>query len=646
MSAKETYQTVRGNLYFQLVRRILLIYLLYTLCRLAFYWYSHDLYGGRTFSQLLTMFIGGMRFDTTAILYTNVLYILMFLLPFRFRYNRTYQSVGKYIYFITNGITLAANCMDTVYFRFTLRRTTFDVFREFSHGENLGGIFAKALVENWYLALFFIGLMVLMVWRYGRPLEKPSIHIRKSLVYYPLCTVWLVLGVGIMIIGFRGGVRYSTRPITLSNAGQYITEPVDVPLILNTTFSIYKTIERKGIAKLYYFDDEHGMERIYTPVHQPSDSVRFNNMNVMLIILESFGKEHWGFYNQHLDGGNYKGYTPFLDSLASQSLTFKYSYANGGKSIDALVSTLAGIPAIPEPFVLSPHFDNKIRALPQLLKEKGYETAFFCGQPNGAMGFMAFCQLIGIEKHFQMNEYGNKAGYDGIWGIWDEEFLQFTAKTMTTLQEPFLATLFTVSSHHPFEIPARYIDVFEEGAVPIHKCIRYSDYSLRRFFETAQQQPWCDNTLFVLVADHPNSIVHDEYKTSPEMFSVPVIFYKPDGSLRNYEHSIAQQMDVMPTVLGYLGYDQPYLSFGFDVNKTADRFAVNYANGIYQLYTDQYVLLFDGQKTTGLYEIRADMSNNLAEKLPDVKNELEMKAKAFLQQYTTRMVDNKLTVNQ
>ena len=642
---RELYQTVKSNLYFQLIRRILLIYILFTLCRLAFYLCNYEFYNDRTFSQLLMIFTGGLRFDTTAILYTNVLYIIMFLFPFRFRYHLVYQTVAKYLYFITNGITLAANCMDTAYFPFTLRRTTFNVFREFSHGENLLAIFARAFVENWYLVLFFIGLVFLMIYRYGPPLEKKSIRIRNSFIYYPLSTVWLALGIGVMIIGFRGGVRHSLRPITLSNAGQYVTESIDVPLVLNTPFSLYKTIERKGISVLQYFDDRREVETFYTPIHQPSDSVAFNNMNVMLIVLESFAKEHWGFFNKDLYDGTFAGYTPFLDSLASQSLAFKFSYANGGKSIDALASTLASIPAIPEPFVLSPHFVNKIRALPQLLKEKGYETAFFCGQPNGGMGYAAFCRVMGFEKTFEMNEYGNKADYDGIWGIWDEEFLQFTAKTITTLQEPFLTTVFTLSSHHPFEVPARYTDKFEEGKLPIHKCIKYSDYSLRRFFETAQQQPWYDHTLFVLVADHTNGVIHPRYKTTPELSAVPVIFFKPDGSLKDYQHSISQQMDVMPTVLGYLNYDQPYLAFGFDVNKTHDRFAINYVNGSYQLYTDRYVLLFDGQKTTGLYEIHSDINESLVGKLPDVQNELEMKAKAFLQEYTTRMVENRLTVN-
>jgi len=609
------------------------------------------LYDGRTFSQLLTIFVGGLKFDTTAIFYTNVLYIIMFLLPFRFRYNRVYQTVAKYIYFVTNGITLAANCIDTAYFPFTLRRTTFNIFKEFSNDENISGVFANAIIENWYIALFLIGLVVFMVWRYGRPLEKSSICIKKPLIYYPLCTVWFALGAGILIAGFRGGASFSIRPITLSNAGQYVTEPIDVPLVLNTPFSIYKTLERKGITKLHYFDDEQAMKSIYTPVHQPSDSASFNNMNVMVIILESFGREHWGFFNQHLDGGNYKGYTPFLDSIAAQSLTFRYSYGNGGKSIDALVSTLLGIPAIPEPFVLSPHFDNTVRSLPHLLKEKGYETAFFCGHPNGVMGYLAFSKLAGIEQfhgqtEFLNNNKSNTAALWGIWGVWDEEFLQYTAKKMLTMREPFLTTVFTISSHHPFQVPERYVDVFQEEVLPIHKCIRYTDYSMRRFFEAIRRQPWYNNTLFVITADHINGIVHDEYKTTPEMFAVPVIFYKPDGSLKNYKHRIVQQLDVMPTIFGYLNYDLPYLAFGFDVNKTADRFAINYTNGTYQLYTDRYVLHFDGQKTTGLYETGSDMTNNLSGKLPDVQNELEMKIKAFLQEYTTRMVENNLTVSQ
>jgi phosphoglycerol transferase MdoB-like AlkP superfamily enzyme len=370
-------------------------------------------------------------------------------------------------------------------------------------------------------------------------------------------------------------------------------------------------------------------------------------MNVMIIILESFGRENFGIYNQDLENGGYKGYTPFLDTLAGKrSFTQMYSYGNGRKSIDAPISVLMSVPAIPEPFVLSSYFNNQTRPLPVLLREKGYETAFFCGHPNGTMGYAALSRLIGFHRYFGMNEYGNDADYDGVWGIWDEEFMQFTLKEMNKLSQPFLSTLFTVTSHGPYQLPKHREADFEHGTEPIHRCIRYTDEALRRFFKEAENQPWYENTLFVLVADHIGAITHDEYKTSPELFAVPVIFYKPGGSLRKTEYRVSQQIDIMPTVLDYLSYDEPYLAFGFNLNRIKDNFAFNYFNGIYQLITDQYLLIFDGEKSTGLYELRTDklLTVNLVSTRTKIVEELECKAKAFLQQYTTRMIDNRLAV--
>lgn len=639
----------KENIYFRLIKRLLVIYLLFTLSRLLFLLFNYNYYHERTFEQLLRIFLGGLKFDTTAILYTNSVYILLFGLPFKFRYNTTYQKVGKWLYFITNGIVIGANCIDIVYFRFTLQRTTFCVFQEFSHGEKLGKVFFQSFLENWYLLLVYTGLIAIMVLLYGKPLKKSSVLIKSPYLYYPVCTVIMALMAGLSVAGIRGGFLHSIRPITLSNAAQYIVQPVDIPLVVNTPFSIYLTIESQGVRKMIYFDNEQELDAVFTPIHLPADSIQAENkMNVMIFILESFGKENMRFFNKELDGGEYKGYTPFLDSIADQSLTFRYSYANGRKSIDAQASVFLSVPAIPEPYFLSPYFNNKNGALPHLLNEEGYETAFFCGQPNIAMGFKAYCNLLGFQKFFGMTEYGNDADYDGIWGIWDEEFLQFTAKEMSELKEPFLSSVFTVSSHHPFKIPARYEDIFPEGVLPIHKCIRYTDNALRLFFKTASQQSWYDNTLFVFVADHINGTVHEEYNNPVNQAAIPIIFYKPDGSLKDYRDEVAQQLDIMPTVLGYLNYDKPYLAFGFDVNKNknSDRFAVNYHNGFYQLHTDKYFLIFDGEKTIGLYDIVKNDNVNIMNENKDVVAELEPKIKVFLQQLTVRLIDDKLTVEE
>lgn len=646
LSAKVLGDMIRGNIFIQLIRRLLVVFLLYQLCRLVFLAYNYDFYRERTFEELVRIFLGGLKFDTTAIFYLNSVYMLMMLLPFKFRYNRVYQTVGKYIYFVMNGVGLAANCADTVYFRFTLQRTTFSVFREFGNEDNLMGIFAEAMLTNWYLVLFFLALMVVLVLGYGRRLpERSVVQFRSNVLYYPVSTGVFLVSVWLTVIGIRGGFGMSTRPISLNDAAQYVKQPIDVPLVLNTPFSFLRSMEYFNLPRLVYFQDTAVLDSIYTPVHVPPDTLQPRPMNVVVMIMESFGKEHVGFYNRQLEGGTYRGYTPFLDSLAAEGLTFTSSYANGRKSIDALASVMLSVPAIPTPYVLSPYFNNRICALPCLLRADGYETAFFCGQPNSGMGFQAFCNLLGFEHFFGMNEYGDRRDFDGFWGIWDEEFLQYMAGEIGNLQEPFLASVFTLSSHHPFNVPERYRDTFPDGVIPLHKTIRYSDYAIRRFFSTASEQLWFDNTLFVLVADHINGTVHEEYNNPADQFAVPVIFYKPDGSLKEYRTGVAQQNDIMPTVLGYLNYNKPYLAFGFDLNKNLDNFAVNYNNGTYQLYAGNYLLHFDGNKTTGLYELHTDMSRNLMDEQPETVAALERKIKAYLQQYTSRMIDDRLTVN-
>ncbi|HCW07650.1 MAG TPA: sulfatase, partial [Cytophagales bacterium] len=116
-----------------------------------------------------------------------------------------------------------------------------------------------------------------------------------------------------------------------------------------------------------------------TPVHNPVDSIRFTPKNVVILILESFSKEFVGAYNKNIDGGNYKGYTPFLDSLIGVSDSYQFSLANGRKSIDAMPSVICSIPSIEVPFVLSHFSGNKVNSLATLLKTKNYYTAFFHG---------------------------------------------------------------------------------------------------------------------------------------------------------------------------------------------------------------------------------------------------------------------------
>ncbi len=356
-----------------------------------------------------------------------------------------------------------------------------------------------------------------------------------------------------------------------------------------------------------------------------------------------------GGYNRDLEKGSYRGYTPFIDSLMQHSKVNWYSFANGMKSIEAIPSVLTSIPGIKEPFVTLRYTDNKLPSLPVMLQEKGYNTSFFHGAPNGSMGFQAFVNLIGVQKYYGKTEYANDADYDGIWGIWDEEFLQFWAQKMNTFKQPFMSTMFTVSSHDPYKVPQRYEGVFPKGNLPVHEAMGYSDHAVQKFFEKAKTMPWYKNTLFVITADHAAANAHyPEYQTSVGNFSIPILFYAPgDSTVRGVDSTtLVQQIDIMPSVLGYLNYDKPYFAFGKNIFKKAPlNFAVNYDGG-YQWFNGPYILQFDGQKTVGLYNYQKDrlLKNNLAGKLPDVQRLMEAQVKAFAQQYINRMLDDQLTL--
>lgn len=624
---------------------LLLVYVSYTICRLVFLWVNHSYFKDLTLDHFWEMYAGGLVFDTSAIIYTNALYIVLTLFPFHYKENKTYYTFVKWLFIVFNMICIVMNLMDTVYFQYTNKRTTSSVFSQFSNEDNIAKIVGLELLNHWYLLLLAVGFCFALVKLY----RKPNVNPRGSLIlYYVSYTVMLLICVPFCVFGMRGGIGGDVRPIAISNANQYVNRPAETAIVLNTPFSIIRTIGKKPFIVPHYFDNLDEMEEAFTPVHLPSDSIEFRPKNVVVFILESFGKEYFGGFNKTLEEGNYKGYTPFLDSLITKSLVYEYSYANGRSSIDGMPSVLSGIPMFVEPFFLTPASLNNLSSVGGELKKKGYYTAFFHGARDGSMGFQAYSRSVGYSDYFGREEYNNDADFDGNWAIWDEEFLQFYADKITSFPEPFSVGIFTATSHHPFNIPERYEKVFEEGSLPIHKCIRYSDHALKRFFEKASKEPWFKNTLFVLTADHTNATEHPEYQTEIGFYSVPIMFYTPDGDLQGYRSDvIAQQIDIMPTVLGYLGYDQPFVSFGCDLLHTPahDTYAVNYTNGIYQFLKGDYLLQFDGEKTLAVYRFKTDifLKDNLVGEIPEQAS-MEKELKAMIQQYMERMNSDKMTI--
>lgn len=625
---------------------LLLVMVLYTISRLFFYWINIDLYPNVSFSHLLEMLAGGLRFDLTAILYLNSLYLLLVLLPLptNIRNKKTYLSITRWAFWFPNILGFIANCMDMVYVRFTDRRTTCTVFTEFQNDGNLAHIIGQSMLQYWYVTLFGIAIIALFIactrkiWYVAKP--------HKTWIYYIKESTIMLVTIYFIVIGIRGGFGKYTRPITISNALQYTNTPQETAILLNTPFSLMKSLENTTYIHPHYFSDEKA-EEIFSPIHtdEIEDNNRLGNMNVVVLILESFSKEYIGFYNQHIDG--YNGFTPFLDSLLVHSVTYSYSFASGRKSIDAMPSVLSSIPMLIEPYIVTPYSTNAVSSLAACLAEEGYTTAFFHGAPNGSMGFQAYARSAGFEFYFGMDEYDGIEAFDGTWAIWDEEFLQYYVRTMSQIAQPFMTAIFTASSHHPFRVPQRYEGAFPKGTLPIHQCVGYTDHALREFFTNAKQQDWYENTIFVLTADHTNQVSLPEYTTAKGLFEVPIIFYSPrwnQGKL--YSEGAISQTDIMPSVLAYLGYNKPFFAFGEDALTRPKKhpYAVCYNHPVYQLLSDSLLIQFNGEDICAVYNYHRDpmLQQNIATEINTLEQETYLRA--YIQQYIHRLTTNQLTV--
>ena len=587
-----------------LVWRIVLLYAVLMLCRTAFYLYNAAVLGPLTWAEAWPLLAGALKFDTASVVYADGVFILLSLLPLPLRERRWYRAVLFWYYVAVNAVlVVATNLADTVYFRYTQKRFTADeIF--FADNDNSLQLVGKFMAENWYLVLLWIALTALLAWGYRRRVREESIFSR-GWAYYIGNTVIFAAAAGLSVAGIRGGMTRMTRPITLSNATLYTADSGKANLILSNPFCILRTIGSAGSVKYKKHFAPEELARRFTPVHQPADSAAVNlaGRNVVVFIMESMSAEHSAYLCPEVYADReVKGFTPFLDSLMQNGLVFKRMYANGTRSIQAMPSVLGSLPSFRTPFVLMPQSLGESRQLPAMLADKGYATLFFCGSEHGSMGFGAYARSAGVERLVSRENYEVRHGtgdFDGYWGIWDEPFLQFMGEELAATPEPFFATLFTLSSHHPFVVPEQYAATLPDGYTRIHKGVAYDDQAFRRFFHRFGGEEWFRRTIFVFVADHVSSEKFAEKTRSyPGNMHIVGFIHTPDGALQGEVREVTQQLDIMPTVLGLTGNTEPYFAFGRDVlnEPQRPRWSVSY-DGKFRALTDDGAVVLDDSGT-------------------------------------------------
>ncbi|WP_417561207.1 LTA synthase family protein [Marinomonas sp.] len=613
---------------------LFLIFIGFVLTRLYFLGVHSDYFVAETSDNILLALLHGLRFDLAAIALLNSALLLFLFVSIWFRALFKANMVLVFVYLLFVSVSaIVINFIDTAYFPYTGRRSGLEVLS--MANDVVSQLPELVLVYWWYV----VG-SILIYFLYAAIFFKVSKRLKP--IFIP--KFWVVILCFVLTIVFvlagRGG--FQSKPIRALNAYSYPSSGLGA-LVLNTPFSLLKE-DADHLERVAYFSSDSDLLMAIADKNKSiSTGSEIKERNVVILILESFGLEYLG------PPYGLKSYAPFLEELSRKGRFFPNGIANGRRSIEAIPSVLVGVPSLmSEAFMRSPYQSNVVHGLGEIVKPYGYSTAFFHGAKNGSMYFDDTTYRFGFDRYFGLNEYPDSSQFDGQWGIFDEPFLKFTINEIDKMSKPFMAGIFTISSHPPYTLPDQYVGKIKEGEIPMHRVVQYSDMALRRFFEEAATKDWYKDTLFVLTADHTSDNFDPRFASSLGRHQVPIILYQPNQEIDNgVITDMAQQIDIPATVVDYLNLPEQgkILPFGrslLEQNARADAI-IKEDDAFWLLSQGKYVKL---PMTEGAVVETGELPKTFTKPADLVQpvnlEKLEQRLKAYIQIYTNGLIDNSL----
>ncbi len=639
------YNDLRLQEFSVLIYRILLVHIAYLLLRVLFVIFNNDIVQVYDLEKFFYLSILGLRFDSSAIAYSNLFFILFSVLPLSFLKAKKHQFFSALLYFTFNTIFLILNFIDFAYYRFNLNRMMGNFLESIINETNKKILIFHFLFEYLNLVLLFFIFLLIWIGLY-RLVKIKEEKIENNKMYYLSSVFGLLISSALIVMMARGGdFRKSTRPITLIDSMDNLSKPIHSDVVLNTSFTIIRTWGKNSFKKSSRFNEVE-ITNYVKPIKIYNERKVVKKPNIIIFIIESMGREYWGELNKNRNIKNFKSFTPFLDSLSKHSLIFPNAFATSRKSIHGMPSVLAGVPSFEIAYTSSYYSRQKLESMVSISNDLGYDTSFLHGAKNGSMGFQGFANTLGYDNYYGRDEFNNDEHYDGFWGIWDEPFLQFSKSILDKKNKPFLATIFTLTSHEPYIIPNKFKGRFDEGYLPIHKCVGYTDYSIRQFFKSIEKSSWFDNTIFIFTSDHTNQSYFKYYQSTVNRFATPLLIYKKNSDFKGVDNRLVSHFDIYPTVAELIGYKKPFRSWGRSLlsRKQESAFIINYfGGGAYLSMDENFICVYDGNKAIGFYNLfDLNLEENLIQNKNQAMQRLEKKTGLFLQDYFNRIITNNM----
>lgn len=525
---------------------------LFQIARFHFYLRNQASFEGTSFGDLFKAFVWGSRFDVSALSYLFLgalaLKLVLFFISKDF-------SQKAYRFFLVLAVATAfAFCIaDAEFFFVNHKHLDFTLFQ-------IGGDFKDQLPQYFknYFYIFILWLFAVWILFFFSKNKKP----KKSFSLFVLSLIaWVPLGV----VGARGGFQEKSLAISHS---LLLGDSRLAEVSLNAPFVIMQTSRKKtdiSISRDFSFHEARSVLLNNRPKAHHKDLEQVSRLrrpqdNVVVFILESFSNE-------------YSYATPFLMSLKNKGISFERHFSNGRTSIESVPALFASLPSLlAQPYITSPFSTSRLNSLPAVVDKSKRDVIFMHGARKGSMYFDAFTSYLGFNHYFGKEDFTGPTSAFYDWGVHDHAFLRFSGDTLSNWKKPFIASIFTLSSHQPYEIPLEFQRQIPEEKSPFIRSLRYADRSLELFFKENKNKKWFQNTLFIFTGDHTSQCQGREFCSQMGSHSVPLIFYHGSDLFKPLKvFKPTQHADLPATIATYLALSTDrLLPFGHSVFDSLD----------------------------------------------------------------------------
>jgi hypothetical protein len=521
------------------------------LARAANFWMLRGALGGLSANDIARSWLIGLRFDAATIAIFVGMPLIMLAMPRPARLHHSWQWAWHGVACV-GLIVLALASIADHYFLADVQRHIGQELLTVAHDLDFLVAYAEGPAE-WGL-LAFGAVIVLAGWfsiSLARRGQAPG-SIGQALLLLLL----------VFLAGRGSFGNKPLNPIDAFNAGSYDLAQLE----LNGAFSMAKAIGEKP-PRIGKRDFDAALEQLgFGPGGQPFARAATGGPrhNVVVFLLESWSAK----YVDAFSDGHPFGVTPNMDRLAREGIVFTNFYSSGQRSFEGVQAVLTGLPALPGMQTLTQGLSLRVPRVGRLAASQGMRTVFTQSAPRRSLRLDSVSRSLGFDEYYGMEDnarllidYPDAPAFR--FGL-DHETMQGLADRLHGEPRPFLAFLFTGSTHAPYApVPAALQSQYpkdhpQKGLLDV---IHYADWSIGQFMARAREEPWFDNTVFIFTADHPQGSRKPD-KELRDRFHIPLVIYAPGLFGHRVDTNVASHVDIFDTIVDLLGVQADYLSTG------------------------------------------------------------------------------------